>query len=69
MRSFAPLGHQQQIGVQRNVNSQRFDNEKAFDNESMFHECTNMLLIILVNVSVMETRASAIKIAEAVGNF
>lgn len=42
---------------------------RAFDNESMFHECTNRHLIILVNVSVMETRASAIKIAEAVGNF
>lgn len=47
----------------------RFDNERAFDNESMFHECANMLLLSLVNVSVMETGVSAIKIAKAAGNF
>lgn len=73
LRSFAHLGHQQQVGVQWSVNSQIFDNEilimRAFDNENTFYECTNIPLIILVNVSVKETRASAIKIGETVGNF
>lgn len=60
LRSFALLGVQQQIGVQWN---------RYLIMRALFHECTNMLLIILVSVSVVETRVSAIKIAEAVDNF
>jgi len=65
-RSYTLLGHQRQIRAQRNVIWERLDNTL---NESVFHECTNMFLIIPVNVSVMETRTSAIKIAEAVSHL